>query len=203
MRRWVGADATMTDASNQRFVSRAGVKLRAALDVFGVDVKGLTCADLGSNVGGFVDCLLQAGAAKVYAIEKGYGVVDFRLRNDARVIVKERADARLISLPEPVDLVTLDVGWTRQRDILPAAKRLVKADGRIISLIKPHYEAHPVWLEGGVLREKHLNDVQAAVQTDVNALGLAVSQHMQSPIKGQGGNIEFLWLLSGKLQSLP
>jgi len=185
----------MSNTNDRRFVSRAGLKLQAALDAFALDVTGLVCADLGSNVGGFVDCLLQAGAAKVYAVEKGYGVVDYKLRRDARVIVKERADARLIALPEPVDLVTLDVGWTRQRDILPSAKRLLKPGGRIISLIKPHYEAQSDQLDGGILNAVYMDEVLAVVEGDIAALDLRVEQQIASPITGQGGNVEFLWLL--------
>src|SRR6476660_1813424 len=107
------------------FVSRAGQKLDHALTTFNLDVTHLTCADLGSNVGGFVDCLLQRGAAKVYAVEKGYGVLEYRLRKDPRVVVMERTNAMHVELPERVSLVTIDVAWTRQRNILPAAKRLL------------------------------------------------------------------------------
>src|SRR6476661_9910772 len=114
------------------FASRAGLKLDHALNVFQVEVAGLTCADLGSNVGGFVDCLLQRGAEKVYAIEKGYGVLEWRLRKDPRVVVMERTNAMHVELPEPVSLVTIDVAWTRQRNILPAAKRLLLPDGRVV-----------------------------------------------------------------------
>ena len=185
----------MSNPNDRRFVSRAGLKLQAALEAFALDVTGLVCADLGSNVGGFVDCLLQAGAAKVYAVEKGYGVVDYKLRRDARVIVKERAYALLIALPEPVDLVTLDVGWTRQRDILPSAKRLLKPDGCIISLIKPHYEAQSNQLDSGILNPQFMDDVLAGVKEDIAALDLRVKQQVASPITGQGGNVEFLWLL--------
>src|SRR5207248_8668677 len=101
------------------FASRAGHKLDHALSTFQIDVTNLTCADLGSNVGGFVDCLLQHGAAKVYAIEKGYGVLEWRLRKDPRVVVMERTNAMHVELPEKIDLVTIDVAWTRQRKILP------------------------------------------------------------------------------------
>jgi len=185
----------MSESGRGQFVSRAGLKLQAALDAFALDVTGSVCADLGSNVGGFVDCLLQAGAAKVYAVEKGYGVVDFKLRRDARVIVKERADARLITLPESVDLVTLDVGWTRQRDILPAAQRLMKPEGCIISLIKPHYEAQPDQLDGGVLRDGFMDAVLAGVERDIAGLNLRIDGRIKSPITGQAGNVEVLWLL--------
>src|SRR5436309_10496612 len=107
------------------FVSRAGQKLEHALAVFGLDVTGATCADLGSNTGGFVDCLLRRGAAKVYAVETGYGVLDWKLRKDPRVVVMERTNAMHVVLPERVRAVTIDVAWTKQRHILPAARRLI------------------------------------------------------------------------------
>src|SRR6476661_9605488 len=120
------------------FASRAGLKLDHALNVFQIDVTGLTCADLGSNVGGFVDCLLQRGAEKVYAIEKGYGVLEWKLRKNPRVVVMERTNAMHVMLTEAVQIVTIDVAWTRQRHILPAARRMIRDDGTVISLIKPH-----------------------------------------------------------------
>src|SRR6476661_4233739 len=101
------------------FISRAGTKLDHALATFAVDVNARTCADFGSNVGGFVDCLLQRGAAKVYSIDTGYGALDWKLRNDARVIVMERTNAIHVQLPEPVELITIDVAWTKQKHILP------------------------------------------------------------------------------------
>src|SRR5258706_16468275 len=105
----------------QQFVSRAGLKLDHALSHFAIDVSGKTCADLGSNTGGFVDCLLKRGAAKVYAIDTGYGALDWNLRKDPRVAVMERTNAMHATLPEKVDVVTIDVAWTKQRHILPAA----------------------------------------------------------------------------------
>src|SRR3954470_14240329 len=113
------------------YVSRAGQKLEHALEVFGIDVRDWVCADLGSNVGGFVDCLLQRGAAKVYAIDTGYGALEWKLRNDARVIVMERTNAIHVQLPEAVSIVTIDVAWTKQRIILPAAKRVIQSSGDI------------------------------------------------------------------------
>src|SRR5437773_5100228 len=133
------------------FVSRAGQKLEHALTSFGIDVKGLTCADLGCSTGGFTDCLLQHGAAKVYAIDTGYGVLDWKLRKDPRVVVMERTNAMHVELPELVDLVTIDVAWTKQRIILPAAARALSSTGAVVTLIKPHYEAEPKMLRGGVL----------------------------------------------------
>ena len=161
----------MSDDASRGYVSRAGRKLRHALDTFAIDPTGWVCADLGSNVGGFVDCLLQAGAAKVYAVERGYGVVDYRLRRDARVVVMERTDARRVTLPEPVDLVTIDAGWTRQSEIVPAALRLAKPTGIIISLIKPHYEAEPGQLKKGVVPDDAVEAVLNSVRQGLTSSG--------------------------------
>src|SRR5271170_5067789 len=122
------------------FVSRAGQKLDHALTVWAIDVRQRVCADLGCSTGGFVDCLLQRGAIRVYAVDTGYGVLDWKLRQDRRVVVMERTNAMHVTLPEQISLVTVDVGWTRQRHILPAARRLVAAKGDVVSLVKPHYE---------------------------------------------------------------
>src|SRR6266480_1183997 len=110
----------------KRFVSRAGHKLDHALSTFKIDVTGFVCADLGSNVGGFVDCLLQRGAKKVYAIDTGYGVLEWKLRKDPRVVVMERTNAMHVNLPEKVGVVTIDVAWTKQKHILPAARKMIR-----------------------------------------------------------------------------
>jgi 23S rRNA (cytidine1920-2'-O)/16S rRNA (cytidine1409-2'-O)-methyltransferase len=174
------------------FASRAGLKLDHALATFGVDVTGLTCADLGSNVGGFVDCLLRRGAAKVYAVEKGYGVLEYRLRKDPRVVVMERVNAMHVTLPEAVDLVTIDVAWTRQKNILPGARKLLKPTGTAITLIKPHYEAKPVQLTKGILPEPEVDAVVTAVTRDICAAGFNVDGLTRSPIVGGEGNVEVL-----------
>lgn len=181
-----------TDPTPREYVSRAGRKLAHALDEFRVTVSALICADLGTNVGGFVDCLLQAGAARVYAIERGYGVVDYRIRTDPRVVVMERTDALHARLPEPVDLITIDAGWTRQARILPAAVRLLKPGGSIISLVKPHYEAAPEMLTQGVLAAENLPTVLDAVRRDIADCGLTVLGETMSPILGHAGNQEVL-----------
>src|SRR5579859_3432282 len=106
-----------------RFVSRAGEKLDHALTTFNVDVTGFVCADFGANGGGFTDCLLSRGAAKVFAIDTGYGALEWKLRKDPRVVVMERTNAMHVSLPERVGVVTIDVAWTRQRNILPSARK--------------------------------------------------------------------------------
>ena len=119
-------------SSGREFVSRAGGKLDAALTTLKITVTSAVTADLGSNVGGFVDCLLQWGAARVYALDTGYGVLAWKLRKDPRVCVMERTNALFAALPEPVDIITIDAGWTRQEKILPAAAKLLrrKAGGR-------------------------------------------------------------------------
>ncbi len=174
------------------FVSRAGLKLEHALKVFEVDLTSLVCADLGSNVGGFVDCLLQRGAAKVYAVEKGYGVLEWKLRKDPRVITLERTNAMHVVLPEPVALITIDVAWTRQKNILPSARRNVRGDGRVITLIKPHYEADKALLRNGVLPKESLDDVLKHVMRDIREAGFDVLETEKSPILGGQGNIEVL-----------
>jgi 23S rRNA (cytidine1920-2'-O)/16S rRNA (cytidine1409-2'-O)-methyltransferase len=177
------------------FVSRAGQKLEHALVEFGLDVTGLVCADLGSNAGGFVDCLLQRGAAKVYAIDTGYGALEWKLRKDPRVVVMERTNAMHAVLPEPVALVTIDVAWTKQRHILPAARRMVGDDGRVVTLIKPHYEAEPALLVKGILPAEEVDGVVHAVAADVVASGFELLRTVRSPIKGSKGNAEVLALL--------
>ena len=177
------------------FVSRAGLKLEHALDTFKVPVAGVVCADLGSNTGGFVDCLLQRGAAKVYAIDTGYGALDWKLRKDPRVVVMERTNAMHITLPEPVAIVTIDVAWTRQRNILPSALRMLAANGQVISLVKPHYEADRAMLKRGILQAEHLDAVLKSVHYDIGAAGFELLAQTLSPIKGSQGNTEALVLL--------
>jgi 23S rRNA (cytidine1920-2'-O)/16S rRNA (cytidine1409-2'-O)-methyltransferase len=178
-----------------KFVSRAGQKLEFALVTFGIDVTRKICADLGCSTGGFVDCLLQRGAARVYAVDTGYGVLEWKLRNDSRVIVMERTNAMHVELPERVQIVTIDVSWTRQRRILPAARRLLAGDGVIVSLIKPHYEADAALLRNGVLGEESIEEVAEAVRADAQGCGLNWVQSVRSPVKGTGGNTEILALL--------
>lgn len=180
------------------YVSRGGLKLEHALDVFKIDPKGWIAADVGASTGGFTDCLLQRGAARVYAIDVGYGQLDWRLRQDSRVVVMERTNARYLeALPEPVQLVTIDVSFISLRLILPQVKRWLAPSGQVVALIKPQFEAGPQDVgKGGVVRnaETHravLKDILSwAVANGWSLLGLT-----RSPIKGPKGNIEFLaWL---------
>lgn len=175
-----------------RFVSRAGEKLDHALNTFALDVAGFTCADFGANAGGFTDCMLHRGAAKVYAIDTGYGALEWKLRRDPRVVVMERTNAMHVELPEEVDLVTIDVAWTKQRHILPAAWKAVKPTGHVVALIKPHYEADPRLLVKGVLPEAEVDQVVRAVVAEMTAFGFDVRGTTRSPIVGAKGNVEVL-----------
>jgi 23S rRNA (cytidine1920-2'-O)/16S rRNA (cytidine1409-2'-O)-methyltransferase len=168
------------------------LKLDHAMSHFGIDVAGRVCADLGSNAGGFVDCLLQRGAARVYAIDTGYGALEYKLRKDSRVVVMERTNAMHATLPELAWLVTIDVAWTKQRHILPAARRMVASDGLVVSLIKPHYEADPAQLARGVLPPEDVDNVVRAVTADVVSSGFDLLETVRSPIVGAKGNVEVL-----------
>src|SRR5688500_11841794 len=178
--------------SMAEFASRVGRKLDHALTTFNIDLTGFTCADLGSNVGGFVDCLLRRGAAKVYAIDTGYGALDWKLRKDPRVVVMERTNAMHAELTERVQIVTIDVAWTRQRHILPAARRMVRDDGWVVSLIKPHYEAEAAMLVKGVLPPQQVDEVVARVKADIRAADFELERTVRSPIQGAKGNFEVL-----------
>ena len=185
----------MSPADGSAFVSRGGEKLSAALDHFSLDPTGLVCADLGSHVGGFVDCLLARGACKVYSVDTSYGTLAWKLRKDERVVVIERQNAMHVELPEPVDLVTIDVGWTPQQKILPSARRLLSPNGRVVTLIKPHYEASKNTLDGGVLPDESIEGVLQGVSASMVDDGWTVLGSVRSPIRGHGGNTEFLALL--------
>jgi 23S rRNA (cytidine1920-2'-O)/16S rRNA (cytidine1409-2'-O)-methyltransferase len=180
------------------FSSRAGAKLEQALNAFAINVEGFISADLGCSTGGFTDCLLQRGARRVYAVDTGYGVLDWKLRKDSRVVVMERTNAMHVELPEPVSLITIDVGWTKQRYILPPARKLLESHGQIITLIKPHYEAERALLRNGLLPPDKLAAVVTSVGNEIRSLGFEIAGMVDSPIKGSGGNAEVLaWLRTG------
>jgi 23S rRNA (cytidine1920-2'-O)/16S rRNA (cytidine1409-2'-O)-methyltransferase len=194
-----------------RYVGRAGAKLHAALREFVVDVHGLVCADFGCHVGGFTDCLLKHGAAKVYAADTGYGILDYRLRTDDRVVVMERTNVLHCPPPqEPVNLVTIDLGWTRQQHAIPAALEWLAGDGRIITLVKPHYELDAerkrVLLIDGVLAPEHAEAILREVLEAMPGLGVTVEASMRSPVEGAKssrrgggrGNREYLVLAARK-----
>jgi len=191
----------------QKFVSRAGAKLEHALEEFRLEVTGLRCADFGCNVGGFTDCLLQRGAKHVTAIDTGYGALAWKLRQDPRVETRERTNALHAEAPAGgVDLVVLDLAWTPQRLAIPAALKWLAPGGRIITLIKPHYELRDeekAWLDRGFLPHERVPGVVARVEAEMPALGAKVLGSTQSPLvggktskkAGVPGNIEWLTLL--------
>ncbi|HYE62905.1 MAG TPA: SAM-dependent methyltransferase [Phycisphaerales bacterium] len=214
------------------YVSRGGLKLRHALDEFKIDVTGLTCADLGASTGGFTDCLLQAGAAKVYSVDTAYGEFAWKLRNDPRVVLMERTNALHAGPPAGgVDLVVVDLGWTPQRLLVPAALKWLRTfpsamatssslwrdtgapppshshedvamarKGRIISLIKPHYEA-PDLTKGapkGILTDEQCESITQRVVAELPSMGVRVAGLTRSPVLGGSkgkGNAEWLVVL--------
>jgi 23S rRNA (cytidine1920-2'-O)/16S rRNA (cytidine1409-2'-O)-methyltransferase len=179
------------------YVSRGGVKLEAALDHFRIEPSGLVCLDVGASTGGFTDCLLQRGAAKVYAVDVGYGQLDATLRGDPRVVVREKVNARSLSrndVPEPVALAVIDVSFISLRLILPAVVPLVAKDGAVVVLVKPQFEAGRSEVgKGGIVRSE---DVRRRVVSEIAnagaALGLEPLGSIRSPIRGARGNEEFL-----------
>jgi 23S rRNA (cytidine1920-2'-O)/16S rRNA (cytidine1409-2'-O)-methyltransferase len=181
------------------FVSRGGEKLEAALATFYLDVHGLVCADVGASTGGFTDCLLQNGAARVYAIDVGHGILHWKLRQDPRVIVMERTNARhLDRLPEPVNLVTIDASFISLKVLLPVVKNWFETSGQVIALIKPQFEAGrgEVARGEGVIRDAAVHRrVLAEVLSFARSEGYALLGLTRSPLLGPKGNIEFLsWL---------
>ncbi len=192
-------DADLEIVRPLRFASRGGEKLDHALEEFDLNVSGFVCADFGASTGGFTDVLLLRGAAKVYAIDVGYGQLDYRLQRDERVVVIDRTNVRYLDeLPEQVDLVTIDVSFISLALVLPAAVRVLKPEGRCVCLIKPQFEAGKDRVgKGGVVRDQSVHrDVLRSVLTASAELGFGVNGLTNSPITGPAGNIEFLALLS-------
>jgi 23S rRNA (cytidine1920-2'-O)/16S rRNA (cytidine1409-2'-O)-methyltransferase len=192
-------EAELTVIQPPRFASRGGEKLEHAIEAFGIDVTSLYCADFGASTGGFTDVLLQRGAAHVYAVDVGYGQLAYRLRIDERVTVLDRTNVRYLeALPEPVDLVTIDVSFISLALVLPAAKRVLKPDGRCVALIKPQFEAGKERVgKGGVVRDPRVHrDVLRQVLQAASEIGFRVGGLTTSPITGPAGNVEFLVLLA-------
>ncbi len=178
-----------------RFVSRGGEKLTHALAEFGVEVGDVVAADLGASTGGFTDCLLQAGAARVYAVDVGYGLLAQKLRDDLRVVVVERTNARYLErLPEPVDLVTIDVSFISLSLVLPVAARLLRPGGVCLPLVKPQFEAGRADVgKGGVVRDPAVHRrVLAETMARAIEAGFGVRGAVASPLRGPAGNVEFL-----------
>ncbi|MGQ0628740.1 MAG: SAM-dependent methyltransferase [Phycisphaerales bacterium] len=175
--------------TNGGYVSRGGPKLHHALETFALRVGGLDCADLGCSTGGFTDCLLRAGARSVVSVDTGYGVIAYRLRTDPRVRVVERSNA-LHTPPAPggVDLVVIDLGWTPQRLCIPAALAWLRPGGRIVTLVKPHYEDKALATEHrGILPDQAACAVAEHVVAGFPALGARLLGLTLSPVRGSGG----------------
>lgn len=185
------------DDPTTRFVGRGGLKLEAALREFQLDVSGLTCLDVGASTGGFTDCLLQHGAKKVFAVDVGHNQIDWRLRNDQRVEVREGVNARYLTpeeFPQKFDLVVMDVSFISVTKVLPAIVPLTASGGSIVTLIKPQFEVGRGEVGGGgVVRDqaKRLRVVEEVNQA-ARALGLEIVKLIESPITGAQGNKEYL-----------
>ena len=179
------------------YVSRGGLKLEKALRDFGVRPEGYVCSDSGASTGGFTDCLLQQGDSKVFAIDVGYGQLDWKIRSDPRVVVMEKTNIRYVTpeqLGEPLDLSVVDVSFISLKIVLPAIKALLKPDGQVLCLIKPQFEAGREKVgKKGVVREKstHVEVLQDYVEL-ANTLDFRILGLTFSPVKGPEGNIEFL-----------
>ncbi|MEE8419947.1 MAG: TlyA family RNA methyltransferase [Dehalococcoidales bacterium] len=176
------------------FVSRGGIKLADALDRFQLDVANWTVTDIGASTGGFTDCLLQRGARRVYAVDVGYGQLDYRLRQDERVVIMERVNARYpMALPEKVDLVTMDLSFISVQKVLPAVVHLLKDGGSILVLIKPQFEAKRKEVgKGGVIQSPLLHaQILGRFLNWVTAQNYRLKGLVASPILGSAGNKEF------------
>ena len=192
----IAAEAKIEIERPRRFVSRGGEKLDRALDVFGIDVRGLEALDVGASTGGFTDCLLQRGVARVTALDVGYGQLDWRLRNDPRVRVMERVNFRHLAddaFPEGFDLISIDASFISLRTIVARAVAYLRANGTVVALVKPQFEAGRARLgAGGVVRDPETHrSVLRTLREVVGALGLVPVALAASPLLGPAGNREF------------
>jgi 23S rRNA (cytidine1920-2'-O)/16S rRNA (cytidine1409-2'-O)-methyltransferase len=196
-------DAELNVAAPEKYVGRGGYKMEGALAKFGISPAGFTCLDIGASTGGFTDCLLQQGAAKVWAIDVGHSQLDWRIRSDARVVVREKLNARYLTredVPDAIDLIVIDVSFISLSLILPPAFGVLKPGGIIIPLIKPQFELRREDVGRGVVRDPALHDAAVEkVRTIVAAMPPSADGHrlvwrdcIDSPILGGDGNREFL-----------
>ncbi len=187
------------DDPASRYVGRGGVKLEAALREFQLDVRDAVCLDVGASTGGFTDCLLQNGAQKVFAIDVGHNQIDWRLRNDPRVEVREGVNARYLTpedFPVKFDLAVVDVSFISATMVLPAIVPLLRDGGAIVTLVKPQFEAGRGEVGGGGIVRDAAKRAQAVEKVNQSAagLGLQIAGVIESPIQGAEGNVEFLAL---------
>jgi 23S rRNA (cytidine1920-2'-O)/16S rRNA (cytidine1409-2'-O)-methyltransferase len=193
-------DRIALTGSDLPYVSRGGLKLEAALTEYRIDAAGQVCLDVGASTGGFTDCLLQRGASRVYAVDVGYGQMAWKLRQDPRVIVIERTNIRYLppdALPEPVDLVTIDVSFISLKIVVPAVLRFLKPEGMLLPLIKPQFEVGKGLVgKGGVVSDpaRHAQVIDE-LGCFFSGLGLRCSEALPSPVLGPRGNREFFMLL--------
>ena len=191
----------------KKFVSRAGEKLEAGLEGLAVAPAGFICADIGCSTGGFTDCLLQHGAAKVYSVDVGYGVLDWKLRQHPKVVVLERTNARFLSqeqIPEPLNLAVIDASFISLELLLAPLLPLFSEDIRILALVKPQFQLPREKIgPGGIVRDEalHLEALEMVQQFGHN-LGLHYAGAVPSPLQGMKGNKEFLLLFTGKQRDL-
>ena len=182
------------------YVSRGGLKLEKAMELWSIDLTGKVCADIGASTGGFSDCMLQNSAARVYAVDTGYGKLDWKIRTDPRVVALERTNARYLThehIPEKLDFASVDVSFISLRLILPALRGVLKSEGQVVCLVKPQFEAGREKVgKKGVVRDKgtHLEVLEHFLD-HAHENQFAVKAMTFSPIKGPEGNIEYLGLL--------
>ena len=185
------------------YVSRGGLKLEAALQNFALDVSGLVCIDVGASTGGFTDCLLQHGAERIYAVDVGYGQLAWKLRQDPRVVVIERTNIRHMAddtIPEPVDLITIDVSFISLKIVVPAVMRFLRSNASILALIKPQFEVGKGQVgKGGVVRqpEQHQRVIEELSEF-FRTMPLTAQSVFPSPLTGPKGNREFFIFLKGQ-----
>ena len=188
--------ATIHAREPHPYVSRGGVKLAAALEVFRIDPNGCVCLDVGASTGGFTEVLLTRGAALVYAVDVGRGQLHPRIRGNGRVISLENTDARALDralVPEPIDVMVADVSFISLRLVLPAAMALLAPAASIVLLVKPQFEAGPAYVRKGIVREEAVRrTVCTEIAGFVSALGFEILGVVPSPIEGRDGNREFL-----------
>lgn len=200
----IDTDATITVKENIcPYVSRGGLKLEKSMELWNLDLKDNVCMDIGASTGGFTDCMLQNGATKVYAVDVGYGQLDYKLRTDERVVNMEKCNIRYVDKDtiDPLDFISIDVSFISLKLVFPVASDLLKDTGRLVCLVKPQFEAGKDQVgKKGIVRDKKVhmqvieNVIQYAVGNKLKPVGLTFS-----PVKGAKGNIEYLLYIDGKL----